>query len=303
VKSPLELLDAIIIGGGPSGLSAALLLGRCRRDVLLFDEGHPRNERAREVHAFLGLEDVSPSELLARGRRQLLRFPNVAFHPRRVKETRHEEGFFRIWLDDDMEFRSRTVLLATGLVDELPAIEGLDQFYGSTIHQCPYCDGWESSDQKIAVLGSGDDAVEYALEMLLWSEEVTLHITGEQPSKKAAARLQKRGIPWFTTPIVAVEGEGSRLQSLVLADGNRIPCERLFLSLSQTQRNDFVKGLGCKLCKDGQAECALNGATSIPGLYIAGNASKGIQLAMVAASEGLRAAAAINDWLLSQEMA
>lgn len=143
-----EVVDAIVVGGGPAGLSGAILLGRCRRSVLVFNEGRPRNQRARRVHAYLGLLDVSPAELLALGKTELSHYPGVAFFHESVGSISREAGTFRVKLRTGREFRSRSLLFfAPGIIDRLPELPGLDEYYGTSVHVCPYCDGWESSDQ------------------------------------------------------------------------------------------------------------------------------------------------------------
>ena len=300
---PTATVDAIVIGGGPAGLSGALLLGRCRRTVLVFDEGRPRNEKSPAVHAFLAHEGIAPAELLRRGRQDLSRYPNVSFHRGKVVDACHESGTFRIRLEAGAEFRSRTLLIATGMIDRLPPVADIVKFYGTTVHQCPYCDGWESTGRKIGVLGAGNAAAGLAVEMLLWSPHVSLYVLGGMPDDASLRDLERRGISVFTSPPVALKGTGGTLESVLLEDGHQSPCDRLFLVASQTQHNGFVGEMGCELDPEGKVDCADDGGTSVPGLYIAGNASEGLQLAMVAAAEGLKAAHAINTWLLDQDAA
>jgi thioredoxin reductase len=296
-----KYLDAIVVGGGPAGLSAALLLGRCRREVALFDEGRPRNFMSPRVHCYLGLPDSSPRDLLATGRAQLAALPNVAFHRERVEDVERTKEGFRIIVSGGAEFRSRALIVASGLIDRLPALEGVEECYGISVFPCPYCDGWENSDRELGVLGSGDDAARLALELLLWSERVSLFLTGDSPSGKLLDLLDRREVAIYRRKVTGLRADAGRIAALRLADGTEVGCEALFLVSTQIQHHDFLEKMGCKLGDSDQAECDESGRTQTPGLFVAGNAKKGLQLAMVAAADGLKCAAAANDWLLQQQ--
>ena len=162
-----EVLDAIIVGGGPAGLSAALVLGRCLRRVLVCDAGHPRNEPARIFNGFLSRDGSNPAEFLQICRDQLRRYETIEFRKVKVVDVKRGDSQFTAILETGERVTSRMLLLATGLVDELPQIENFRQFYGSTVHNCPYCDGWECRDQSIAVTGGNQDSVDLAIELLL----------------------------------------------------------------------------------------------------------------------------------------
>ena len=301
MNDPTAIHDTIIVGGGPAGLSGALLLGRCRRKVLLFDEGRPRNEASPAVHAFLGHEGIAPLDLLERGRDELARYPNVASYKRRVENIEKEPGFYKVIADDNSEFRSRALLIATGLIDHLPRVDGIEDFYGHSVHQCPYCDGWENAGMTLGAMGAGNQAAELALELLLWSDDVSLFVNGDAPAPELGGKLERRGVKVFADPPVRLAGEAKRLSAVELADGTRVACDALFLLSKQTQHDDFAERLGCELVDGSQVHCDGDGRTSMPGLFVAGNATEGLQLAMVAAAEGLKAAAAINEWLLDAD--
>lgn len=298
MNEPTEILDAIVVGGGPAGLSGALLLGRCRRRVALFDEGRPRNEASPAVHAFLGHEGIPPLALLERGREEIAAYPSVALYQERVVEIQRSEEGFRVFTQSGSEFRARGLLIAAGLIDRLPEVEGIQEYYGHSVHQCPYCDGWESADTALAAMGSGDEAAELALELRLWSADVSLFVDGEPPGRDLLAKLKRRGVPVFFSPPAKLVGQDKEITGVELADGTTVPCEALFLVAAQIQHDDFVEKLGSKLVGESKVDCDGEGRTDTPGLFVAGNVTQGLQLAMVAAAEGLKAAAAINDWLM-----
>src|ERR1044071_5024420 len=176
--SDAEVLDAIVIGGGPAGLSAALVLGRCLRRVLVCDAGHPRNEAARIFHWFLFPYGSNPAEFLQICRDQLRRYKTIEFRQVKVMDVERGDCRFTAILETGERVAGRMLLLATGLVDELPQLKNFRQFYGSTVHNCPYCDGWECRDQPIAVTGGNQDSVELAIELLLWSKDLVLCTNG-----------------------------------------------------------------------------------------------------------------------------
>src|SRR3954468_3807078 len=165
--------DVIIVGGGPAGLSAALVLGRCRRRVLLIDSGHPRNEAARMMHGFISRDGTPPKEFLRLSREQLAKYENVELRDGCVETASRGNEQFTVRTSDGQEFTSRILLLASGLVDDVPEIEGIKQFYGKSVHLCPYCDGWEHKDEKICVYGPGQMGADLALVMLGWTCDVT----------------------------------------------------------------------------------------------------------------------------------
>ncbi len=208
----------------------------------------------------------------------------------------------RQWREAD-KFSARMLLLATGLVDELPQIEGFRQFYGVTVHNCPYCDGWEHRDQPMAVLGGNKDAAELALELLLWSKDVVLCTNGPpQCERKTLDRMKHNGVRIVDAPIARLKGTGSKLEFICFCDGSELERAALFFSPGQHQRSHLAEQLGCEFCEeDGCIQCDENAATCVPGVYAAGNASRGVQLIIAAAAEGMQAAFAINTSLLEAD--
>jgi len=178
LPSDAVVLDAIVIGGGPAGLSAALVLGRCLRRVLVCDAGHPRNEPARIFNGFLSRDGSTPAKFLQICRDQLRRYETIEFRKAKVVDVERGDCQFTAILETGERVAGRMLLLATGLVDELPQIENFRQFYGSTVHNCPYCDGWECRGQPIAVTGGNQDSVDLAIELLLWSKDLVLCTNG-----------------------------------------------------------------------------------------------------------------------------
>jgi thioredoxin reductase len=300
-----EVLDAIVIGGGPAGLSAALVLGRCLRRVLVCDAGHPRNEPARIFNGFLSRDGSNPAEFLQICRDQLRRYQTIEFRKVKVVYVERRDCRFTAILGTGERITGRMLLLATGLVDELPEIENFRRFYGSTVHNCPYCDGWECRDQPIAVTGGNQDSVDLAIELLLWSKDLVLCTNGPFTcDRKTVETIRRLDILVIEMPIFRLEGHGDKLEGIRFTDGKFLPRSALFFSPGQYQRSHLAERLGCEFCEDTNCiQCGENAATNIPGLYAAGNASRGVQLVIAAAAEGMEAAFAINNALLEADAA
>src|SRR3954452_9861808 len=162
------MFDAIVVGGGPAGLSAALMLGRCRRRVLVLDLGHPRNQRSRALHGYLSRDGIAPSTLIELGRAELQQY-GVEVRPTGVIAAQLRGEFYRVSLGDGGEEEARYLLIATGGIDDLPAIPGFEECYGRSIFHCPYCDGWEQRDHSLAAFGRGAEVTGLALGLKTWS--------------------------------------------------------------------------------------------------------------------------------------
>ena len=295
--------EAIIVGAGPAGLSAALILARCRRRILVCDVGRPRNFASRGLHGFLSRDGVEPAELLRIGREDLARY-GVSILPREVVAARAVPEGFRVSLDDGRELACRRLLLATGVVDVVPDWEGAREMYGRSLFHCPYCDGWEMRDQPLAVFGPGREAYRLALSLTRWSSDVVL-CTGPKArlSTSERSRLERHGIALRRDPIVRLEGKDGLLERIVFEAGDPLPRRGLFFRTGQYQRSPLAEQLGCEFNHKGTVKTNDFEGTCVPGLYVAGDASEDVQLAIIAASEGVRAAFAINHGFMKEETA
>jgi len=296
MRGELIECEVAIIGGGPAGLSAALLLGRCLRNVVIMDEDRPRNESSLAMHCYLGLDGVPPRQFLDTSRDQLRRYPGVRYIRTTVEDVSRDQGYFICTDRLGQQVRSTALLLATGLVDQLPDIPAIRDYYGISVHHCPYCDGWENRGKRIGVVGSDGDTMALARELTQWSEEIVIFTHGEAPPEK---EVQPGGPPSFNGRIKALEGDGGALKAVLLQGGRRIPVDTLFFSPRQVQHAPLAEKLGCRLA--GEAiRCGDGCETGVDGLFVAGNASEGLQLAIVAAAEGAQAGASIHEWLASR---
>ena len=299
----VSVFDVIIVGGGPAGLSAALVLGRCRRRVLICDAGNPRNAKSHGLHGFLTRDGIEPAEFLRIGREQLRPYETVELREIEVTDARREDDGFEITLSNGERLRSRKLLLATGVVDEVPKLEGLDKFYGRSVFHCPYCDGWEFRDQPLAVYGRGENVVGLALELRLWSRDLVICTDGPgEITDKDRQRLEQHRISIREEKIARLEGNGDALEQIVFIDGEAIVVRGMFFSTGQHQASGLAEKLGCDFSEEGCVSTGEYETTNVPGLYVAGDASRLVQFVIVAASEGAQAAVAINKELMKEDL-
>ena len=298
-----SLFDVIIIGAGPAGLNGALVLGRCRRRVLVCDAGHPRNAVSHGLHNFITRDGIDPAEFLRIGRAELKSYETVKHLTIEVSGARRLENGFEVTLSNGEPAVARKLLIATGVVDDLPKLQGFDSFYGRSVFHCPYCDGWEMRDRPLAVYGKGEKGLGLALELLLWSRDLVLCTDGSaELSADDSARLAQHKIPVREEQILRLEGKDGLLEQIVFADGKTIQRRGMFFSTGQRQASELAKNLGCEFTEQGCVATGEYEATNIPGLYVAGDASRLVQFVIVAAAEGAQAAVAINKELMKQDL-
>jgi thioredoxin reductase len=297
------LLDVIVVGAGPAGLSGALILGRCRRRVLVLDDGHPRNAAACALHGFLSRDGIAPGELLHIGREQLRPYTTVELRHAEVTAAERGDHRFTVTLRGGERCDSRFLLLATGVVDDIPDVPGIERFYGASVHHCPYCDGWEHRDEPLAIYGRVDDGAGLALELTAWSRDLVLLTDGPSAlSRQDGERLAAHGIGVREEPIARLDGTEGRLKRIVFATGDVLARRAMFFSRGQRQRSDLAARLGCEVNGAGTVITGEHEATSVPGLFVAGDASRRAQLAIIAAAEGASAAFAINMALIKDQL-
>jgi thioredoxin reductase len=296
------MYDVIIVGAGPAGLSAALMLGRSRRRVIVCDTGRPRNAAARAIHGFLSRDGIAPRELLRIAREQLRPYETVELRDVEVTAAECREGRFHVTLADGSSLHSRKLLIATGVVDNVPDIPGFHRLYGTSVFHCPYCDGWEVRDKPLAIYGRGERGLGLSLELTGWSRDLVLCTDG--PSEIAPedlARLDRHGIRVREDRIVRLEGQ-DRLERIVFASGEPLVRRAVFFTTGQAQQSELARQLGCLMNEKGTVWTGKYESTHLPGLFVAGDASRAVQWVVVAAAEGAEAAFAINTDLLKEDL-
>lgn len=286
--------EVIIVGGGPAGLSCALVLGRCRRDVLVIDDDQPRNAASGAAHGFFTRDGASPAELRAIGRAQLEPYGVELADDTVVRAAREAEGFL-LTTRTGARHRARKLVLATGLVDELPALPGAADLFGRGLFHCPYCDGWEVRDRRLAVLGRGDKAVQLALGLTTWSDDIALLTDGwTRVGDAQRAALAAHGIEIRSERVAALEGSPGRgLERVVFAGGEAIERDAAFFHGPTRPRSALAAQLGCELTRSGSVVTRSFERAS-GGLYVVGDVSRDVHFIAVAVAEGVRAAYAIN---------
>ncbi len=286
--------DCIVVGAGPAGLNAALVLGRTRRRVLVLDSAEPRNYATHEMHGVLGHDGLDPADLRARGRTELGRY-GVEVVTAEVHDAETLAGTVRVTSSSGADL-TRTVLLATGILDEVPDIPGFAEVWGTTAHTCPYCDGYEHRDERLAVLAAGARGEHLAILLRQWSDDVVLLSNGPHGlDADQLARVQALGIPIIETPVIALESdEGGHLRRLRLDDGETLDRDALFFYLGWQFRNEVARRLGCQLDDDGSIAVDSSQATTVDRVYAAGNCADPRALVPAAAGSGATAAVAIN---------
>ncbi len=296
------MYDVIIVGGGPAGLSAALVLGRSRRAVLLCDAGKQRNLWSDHMHGFLTRDGMPPCDFLEAARAELVPY-GVEQRRVMVKGACKTDDHFTVTLVDGGELKSRRLLLATGVSDHIPKIAGIDELYGKSVHHCPYCDGWENRDRRIAVYGKQNKGVGLALSMLTWSSDIVVCTDGPaRMSARVREQLKRHGIAIRKERIIRLEGDGSQLTKIVFERGDALDRDALFFNTGQNQACDLAQNFGCLFNHKGTVETNRFEGTNIPGLFVAGDASRDVQLVIVAAAEGAKAAIAINTSLQKEDV-
>jgi thioredoxin reductase len=289
--------DIIIAGGGPAGLSAALALGRARKRVLLCDFGPRRNAAAEHIHNFLTRDGTPPDEFRRIGRQQLTAYPSVEVRDARVDGVAGSKGAFRVTVGTDI-LDARRLLLCTGMIDELLAIDGFRELWGHAIFQCPYCHGWEVQDRTWGYLARAADSshfLPFALQLRGWTREVIVFTSGAfAVPEEVRLGLQAAGVRVETAPLARIVAQQHRLEAVELTDGTRVRCEVLFAHPPQRQV-ELVRALGVALDDGGLVKAdPMSRETSIPGIYAAGDLTTRMQGAILAAAAGAHAAAAIN---------
>jgi thioredoxin reductase len=296
------MYDVIIVGAGPAGLSAALILGRARRRVLVCDTGRPRNAASRAMHGYLTRDGMPPSEFLQTAREQMRQYETVEMRDIAVVHAECRDGTFHVTLQDGVRLAARKLLIATGVSDNVPSIPGFRELYGIGVFHCPYCDGWEVRDQPLAVYGRGARGLGLSLELTGWSRDIVLCTDG--PSELAAddiARLTRNGVVVRDDRVARLEGTAA-LERIVFATGEPLPRRAVFFTTGQTQQSDLARTLGCEINEKGTVRTGKYEATHLSGLYVAGDASRAVQWVIVAAAEGAEAAFAINTDLLKEDL-
>jgi thioredoxin reductase len=296
-----NVLECAVVGGGAAGLSAALVLGRARRRVLVLDAGEQCNLPAEGIGGLLGHDGLAPAELYDRGRSELAAYPSVELREVLVSDASRQDGRFTLSTADGAVVEAARVLLATGMRYAVPDLPGVAELWGGTVFHCPYCHGWEVRDGALAVLGNAA-AAHRALLLRGWSEDVVLLTDGPADlDDDERRRLQRAGVPVVERPVAGVRARSGALEAVLFADGGELLRDGLLVAAPPGQRSSLASDLGAELTERGTVDVDAFGQTTVPGLYAAGDVSSLMPQVASAIAEGSRAAAVINGDLLAEQ--
>lgn len=287
--------DCTIIGGGPAGLNATLVLGRARRNVVLVDSNEARNKVTHEAHGFITRDGVKPGEFRELAHQEFRKYKTVVTIEDKVSEIIKGNESFTIKTEKGREWLTRKVVLATGAKEEFPNIPNLRDYYGKSIFNCPYCDGWELRDQPLAVFGIVDYTIHMTEVLRNWSRDLVIFTNGEELSKKQAKKFKELQVQVETSPVRLLKGSEGLLHSVELENGVVIERTGGFVTPILKQATELGVALGLKLTDKRGHQCDRAGKTKLHGLFVAGEAATiyPSQL-IIAAASGAETAMAVN---------
>lgn len=293
-----------IVGGGPAGLSAALLLGRARRNVAVFDDGRARNAVTRHTHGFLTRDGAAPADLRRWAWEDLAQYETVRHIPFRTRAARRSGCGFELLAENGIVYQARKLLLATGLAESLPEVPGIAAYYGSSLYSCPYCDGWELRDKPLIVIAGGAAAFPLVRLAYQWSRDLLLCMNGATAALTSDEQqtLWRHGVAVTQHRIAELVGEKGLLRAVRLENGAESHRVGGFLSTYWHPASRLGDMLGCEVNEQGGVQTDDLGRTSVYGVYAAGDASNiSPAQALVAAGDGSRAAIGINTDLIGED--
>lgn len=295
--------DAVVIGGGVSGLAAAQWIARYRRDVLVVDSGDYRAASVDRSHGYLGRDPGVPHELLSKGRDELRQYPTASYRSAEVVRVDGTRGQFRVELADGDTVGAHRLLLATGVADVFPDIDGFAEHYGAGVFHCPSCDGYEAKDRHVVAIGWDPHLVGFAGTLLNWAASVTVVTHGRefQGDDSCEVVLDRHGIELLRESTTRFVGTRGDLQGVELEDGRLLRASMAFFSLAHVPRTDLATSLGCEIDEEGYVVIDEKGETTVPGVYAAGDLVPGLQLIQIAAAKGTVAGVALAHSLFGEQ--
>ncbi|WP_211748961.1 NAD(P)/FAD-dependent oxidoreductase [Paenibacillus sp. Marseille-Q4541] len=294
----MKVFDCAVLGAGPAGLNASLVLGRARRSIALFDNGTNRNRVTQESHGFVTRDGITPSEFKAIGIQQLSNYPSVQLMEQTVIQVTKQDssGIFEIQTAEEQVYYAEKIILATGVQEEYLSVPEIKQYYGKTLFSCPYCDGWELRDKPLVILIENEEAVHHMAKLLYnWSKDLVVATNGESMSISLKDELESRNIRVVTEPVTKLHGEEGVLESIEFASGLMIPRSAGFIVPKFKRSSTLIEQLGCELDDKGAVLVDEQGRTTQKNVYTAGeNRQGGPSSLIISAAEGSKAAIAVN---------
>jgi thioredoxin reductase len=294
----MHKLDVVVIGGGPAGLSAGLVLARAQRLVAIVDAGAPRNAAAEHMHGFLSQEGTSPRDLLIAGRTEVLSYGGTLIDDTVVGV----EPGFQVQLATGTKLLARQILVTTGLRDEVPDIPGVRERWGRDLLHCPYCHGYEVRNQPLGVLGGTAEAIQHAMLIREWSPDVVLFSHDDSLAPTDRELLNARGVQLVEGQVARLVVNDDRLHGIELVNGTVVPRAAVFVRPRFRPNSELLTELGCAVDGHGWTIQDAFGRTSIPGVWVAGNAADPRAQVITAAGQGSATAIALNAEIVNQNV-
>ncbi|WP_234733519.1 NAD(P)/FAD-dependent oxidoreductase [Tellurirhabdus bombi] len=302
MNTTTEDYEIIIVGGSFAGLSAALVLGRSLRQVLVLDSGQPANRQTPHSHGFLTRDGDKPTDLLAIAREQALAYPTVRLLTAQATTASGEAGNFVVTTDKGDTFGAKRLLLATGLTEVMPALPGFAECWGISILHCPYCHGYEVKDEAVGILANGDKGFDMMKLIQHWSPNLTLFTNGPSTlTPEQTAKLKEHGLNLVETPVIAIQHNEERMTNLLLSDQTKHALGAMYAHPHLNQKSDLAQQLSCEHDDLGFVKIDEFGRTNVEGVYAAGDTQTMQRQVLVAAANGLKAATTINRELIWAE--
>ncbi|WP_166872223.1 NAD(P)/FAD-dependent oxidoreductase [Salinibacterium sp. ZJ450] len=297
-----EQYDVLIVGGGAAGLSAALVLSRALRRVVVIDAGSPRNAPAAHMHGYLSREGQPPAELLDIGRSEVRGYGGTIVSGTVTTLDGDLESGFGVVLADGRQLSGRRVLVTTGLRDVLPSVPGISERWGRDVLHCPYCHGWEVRDQPVGVLGGTPEAVQHAQLVRQWCPDVVIFTHGDALTSEQRMQLTARHIRIVDGPVRRLIITDDEISGVQLETGQVVRRNAIFVRPRFAANSDLLSSIGCACTEDGWVRTNDVSGTSVPGVWAAGNAVNPRAQVITAAGEGSTAAIAINNDLVIDDI-
>ncbi|OYN67325.1 MULTISPECIES: NAD(P)/FAD-dependent oxidoreductase [Bacillus] len=295
------LLDCAIIGGGPAGLSAALVVGRGRKQVIVFDDELPRNRVTQESHGFITNDGMTPFEIRQAGEADLQKYPSIKIKRSRIVDIQKKEESFTLLTHEGDTFEAKKIILATGLQDILPEIEGIHDVYGKTLFSCPFCDGWELKDKALALIAENQRALHMAKLLSNWTKDLIVFTNGHVLAEEDKALLTAHSIQVIDEPIVSIDHDNGQLRALQLANGETVKREGGFVASEFKQSAPFAEKLGCQMTKNAGIETDILGRTTVSGVFACGDNLGGPAQLVLAAAAGSQAGMGVIHEFVQEE--
>ncbi len=298
------MIDCAIIGGGPAGLNAALVLGRAKRNVILFDNDQPRNAVTKASHGFITRDGVTPKEFRNLAYQDIDNYPSVEIKKCKIiKVEKESSSKIKLTTSDNEMYISRKIIIATGLKEILPDVDGIREFYGKSIFNCPYCDGWELRNQPLVLISENNNVSHMTKVLYQWSKDLVVCTNSKKLISKSDEQMfTKKGIRIMEERIVKLCGSNGKLQKVIFEDGSEINRVGGFVTVELEHPNDLANSIGCNLSKNGGIIIDSLGRTNVKNVYAAGDITLAAPTQLViAASEGTRAAMGVNYDLTMEE--